>query len=65
MRDPMFGEKLRVLPVAFESQPLSLVVSKSVVPDLEARIVAACKVLQTNGDLLAIFKRYGIAQDLQ
>jgi polar amino acid transport system substrate-binding protein len=64
MRDPMFGEKLRVLPVVFESQPLYLVVSKSVAPDVDARIVAAFKVLQTNGDLFAIFKRYGIAQDL-
>ncbi|QDL52953.1 substrate-binding periplasmic protein [Rhodoferax aquaticus] len=64
MRDPMVSEKLRVLPTSLEPQPLFIVVSKKLDPGVDARITAAFKVLKANGELSAIFKKYGIAQDL-
>lgn len=63
LRDPMFDQKIRVLPHAFEPQPMYLAVSKKVDPAVDARIVAAFKVLRTRGELAEIFKKYGMSPD--
>lgn len=63
LRDPMFDQKVRVLPRAFEPQPMYLAVSKRVDPAVDGRIVAAFKVLRTRGELAEIFKKYGMSPD--
>ena len=63
MRDPMFAQKIRVLPTSFEPQPMYLVTSAKLDPAVDARIVAAFKVLRKNGELASIFAKYGLNVD--
>ena len=58
-----WAQKIRVLPTTFERQPLYLVVSRKVDPAVDARIVAAFKVLEKNGELNAIFGKYGLTAE--
>ena len=63
LRNPQVASKIRVLPTAFEPQPVFLVVSRKIDPAVDAKITSAYKVLRKNGELAAIFAKYGMIQD--
>ena len=59
----MFAQKIRVLPTSFEPQPVFLVTSAKLDPAVDARIVSAFKELRKNGELSAIFAKYGLSAE--